>query len=43
MSNTHNYKFGLKPSLDDLRDRIFCFYDYAKIPLPFKFSLTDIK
>ena len=43
MSSTYNYKFGLKPSKDDSRDRMFCFYDYEKIPLPFKFSLTDIK
>ena len=36
-------KFGLKPSKDDDRDHIFCFFEYEKIPLPLKFSLADTK
>ena len=36
-------KFGLKKSKPDNRDRLFCFFDYEKIPLPFTFSLTDVK
>ena len=36
-------KFGLKRSKPDIRDQLYCFFDYEKIPLPFKFSLTDTK
>ena len=36
------YKFGLKRSTDDPRDKVLCFYEYEKIQLPLKFSLEDI-
>ena len=36
-------KFGLKRSAPDDRDNVFSFFEYEKVPLPLRFSLSDTK